>query len=63
MMKIGDRVRVDFTHQLEKNLPEIHFHGDGILDRVEDGRVYGRLDDGCPFTCMIDDVVVVGDKS
>lgn len=59
MMKKGDRVSVDFTHQLEKNLPEIHFHGDGILDRVEDGRVYGRLDDGRPFTCMIGDTVLL----
>ncbi|MGG2098113.1 hypothetical protein ABFY41_11135 [Acinetobacter haemolyticus] len=61
MMETGDRVHVDFKHQLEKNLPEIHFHGDGILDRVEDGRVFGRLEDGRPFTCMIDDVVVVGE--
>lgn len=58
-LKKGDRVRVDFTHQLEKNSPEIHFDGDGILDRVEDGRVYGRLDDGRPFTCMIGDTVLL----
>ncbi|MEO3357271.1 hypothetical protein ACPC5U_12910 [Acinetobacter haemolyticus] len=63
MMKTGDRVRVDFTHQLEKNSPEIHFHGDGILDRVEDGRVYGRLDDGRSFTCMFDDVGVLPKKT
>ncbi|WP_228266268.1 hypothetical protein [Acinetobacter haemolyticus] len=63
MIEKGDRVHVDFTHQLEKNSPEIHFHGHGILDRVEDGRVYGRLDDGRPFTCMIDDVGVLPKKT
>ncbi|WHP05774.1 MULTISPECIES: hypothetical protein [Acinetobacter] len=57
MIKKGDQVKVDFIHQLEKNGPEIHFYGEGILDRVEDGRVYGRLDDGQPFTCMVGDVV------
>ena len=56
------RVHVDFTHQLEKNSPEIHFHGKGVLDRVEDGRVYGRLDDGRTFTCMVGDVVSVVSK-
>ena len=40
MIKKGDQVKVDFTHQLEQNSPEIHFQGQGILDRVEDGRVY-----------------------
>lgn len=59
MIEKGDRVRVDFTHQLEENSPVIHFHGEGVLDRVEDGRVYGRLDDGRSFTCMIVDTVLL----
>jgi len=60
-LKPGAHVHVDFTHQLEKNSPEIHFQGYGILDRVEDGRVYGRLYDGRSFTCMFGDVVALGD--
>ncbi len=59
-LKAGSSVYVNFTHQLEKDSLEIHFHGHGILDRVEDDRVYGRLDDGRTFTCMFDDVVVLG---
>lgn len=59
--KPGARVQVDFTHQLEKNSPVIHFHGEGALDRVEDGRVYGRLFDGRTFTCMFGDVVMIGE--
>lgn len=59
-LKPGVHVLVDFTHQLEKNSPEIHFRGYGILDRVEDGRVYGRLYDSRSFTCMFGDVVALG---
>ncbi|ENX57632.1 MULTISPECIES: hypothetical protein [Acinetobacter] len=60
-LKPGAHVHVDFTHQLEKNSHEIHFHGEGVLDRVEDGRVYGRLSDGRSFTCMFADVVALGE--
>lgn len=35
------------------------FEGYGVLDRVEDGRVYGRRDDGIPFTCMVSDVTKI----
>lgn len=58
----GSYVYVDFTHQLEKDSPKIHFQGKGVLDRVEDGRVYGRLDDGRTFTCLIDDIALAAKK-
>lgn len=35
------------------------FEGYGIVDRFEDGRVYGRRDDGLPFSCMLDDVKMI----
>ncbi|WP_288401707.1 hypothetical protein [uncultured Acinetobacter sp.] len=57
--KPGSYVYVDFTHQLEKDSSEIHFQGKGVLDRVEDGRVYGRLDDGRTFTCLFDDILLI----
>lgn len=58
----GSYVYVNFTHQIEKDSPKIHFHGNGILDRVEDGRVYGRLDDGRTFTCLFDDIALTAKK-
>ena len=27
----------------------VNFHGDGVIDRVEDGRVFGHLDNGLIF--------------
>ncbi|ENW20945.1 hypothetical protein [Acinetobacter haemolyticus] len=59
MIKKGDRVKVDFINNPETIHAGIHFTGYGVVDRVEDGRVYGRLDDGRPFTCMIRDIVLL----
>lgn len=52
----GDRVYVDFTSESATEFSGGQFSGYGVLDRVEDGRVYGRRDDGLPFTCFEDDV-------
>lgn len=59
----GDRVYVsfdivDYVIKDGNSHGELNgkFEGYGVLDRVEDGRVYGRRDDGLPFTCFEDDV-------
>ena len=58
-MKKGDRVQVDFISESATDYSGKHFHGYGVLDRVEDGRVMGRLDDGTPFSCLEADVKVI----
>ena len=58
-MKAGDRVKVDFISESATIYSGKRFTGYGVLDRVEDGRVYGRLDDGTPFMCLCADVEVV----
>lgn len=59
-MKAGDRVKVDFISESRTIYSGKRFTGYGVLDRVEDGRVFGRLDDGTPFMCLCADVEVVG---
>ena len=59
-MKKGDRVKVDFIGESATIYSGKRFTGYGVLDRVEDGRVFGRLDDGTPFMCLCADVEVVG---
>ena len=59
-MKAGDRVKVDFISESRTIYSGKRFTGYGVLDRVEDGRVYGRLDDATPFMCLCADVEVVG---
>lgn len=59
VMKKGDRVEVDFIGESAAIYSGKRFHGYGVLDRVEDGRVYGRLDDGTPFSCLCEDVKVI----
>ena len=59
-MKAGDRVKVDFIGESATIYSGKRFTGYGVLDRVEDGRVFGRLDDGTPFMCLCADVEVVG---
>ncbi|RSE33401.1 hypothetical protein [Acinetobacter junii] len=56
MIKKGDRVKVDFINNPETIHAGIRFSGYGVLDLVEDGRVYGRLDDGQTFMCLESDV-------
>lgn len=50
---------VDFTSESATEFSGGQFTGYGVLDRVEDGRVYGRRDDGIPFTCMVSDVTKI----
>ena len=54
-MKAGDRVKVDFISESATIYSGKRFTGYGVLDRVEDGRVFGCLDDG---TAMVGAVVV-----
>lgn len=56
MIKKGDKVKVDFTNNPETIHSSIRFSGYGVVDRFEDGRVFGRLDDGQPFICFETDV-------
>lgn len=58
-LKKGDRVKVDFTNNQETIHAGLRFTGYGVLDRVEDGRVFGRLDDGQTFMCFESDVDVL----
>lgn len=58
-MKKGDRVKVDFISESRTEFSGKQFNGFGMLDRVEDRRVYGRLDDGMPFSCPCEDVEVI----
>jgi hypothetical protein len=58
-MKVGDRVKVDFIGESATIYSGKRFTGYGVLDRVEDGRVFGRLDDGTPFMCLCADVEVI----
>ena len=58
-MKAGDRVKIDYIGESATIYSGKRFTGCGVLDRVEDGRVFGRLDDGTPFMCLCADVEVV----
>ena len=58
-MKINDRVKVDFISESATKFSNNHFTGDGVIDRIEDGRVFGRLDDGTPFMCDLSDAIVI----
>ena len=58
-MKAGDHVKVDFVSESATIYSGKRFTGYGVLDRVEDGRVFGRLDDGTPFMCLCADVEII----
>ncbi|MDS7927548.1 hypothetical protein [Acinetobacter sp. V115_6] len=57
-LKKGSRVKVDFTHVPDKGQDSIRFTGNGTVDLFEDSRVYGRLDDGRPFCCLVSDIEI-----
>ncbi|WP_277559385.1 hypothetical protein [Acinetobacter beijerinckii] len=59
MIKKGDRVKVDFISESRTIYSGKRFTGYGVLDLVEDGRVFGRLDDGQPFMCFESDVEIL----
>ena len=58
-LKIGSRVKVDFISESRTIYSGKRFTGVGVIDRLEDGRVLGRLDDGQPFMCFPEDVEVI----
>lgn len=58
-LKRGTRVKVDFTHVPDKGQNNIHFAGNGTVDLFDDNRVYGRLDDGRPFCCLVSDIEIL----
>ena len=58
-MKINDRVKVDFVSESRTEFSGKRFTGGGVVDRIEDCRVFGRLDNGAPFMCDVSDVTVI----
>ncbi|ENU27047.1 hypothetical protein [Acinetobacter modestus] len=49
--KKGARVHVDFVSDSSTEFSGKHIKGDAIVDRHEDGYVYGQLEQGTPFMC------------
>ncbi|QXR29265.1 hypothetical protein EGT69_010095 [Acinetobacter junii] len=60
-LSVGSKVHVDFVSESSTEFSGNHFTGTGVIDRLEDGRVFGRLDDGRPFLCLPSDVAVLGE--
>ncbi|MDF2418055.1 hypothetical protein GWP85_11130 [Acinetobacter beijerinckii] len=58
---VGSNVLVDFVSESHTVFSGKRFTGKGVVDRLEDGRVFGRLDDGRPFMCFPSDVAVLGE--
>ncbi len=58
-LKKGTRVKVDFTHVPDKGQNNIRFVGNGTVDLFDDNRVFGRLDDGQPFCCLVSDIEIL----
>ena len=50
-MNTGDHVAVSFISENSTQFSGIHFAGNGIIDRLEDNRVFGHLYSGQPFMC------------
>lgn len=57
-MNTGDHVAVSFISENRTEFSGIHFAGNGIIDRLEDNRVFGHLYSGQPFMCDPTDVSV-----
>lgn len=53
-LQVGQVVFVDFKASNRTDADGTHFHGHGVLDRVEDDVCYGRLDNNLPFCCPVD---------
>lgn len=58
-MQVGNSVKVDFVSESRTEFSGNCFTGHGVIDRHEDGYVFGRLDDGTPFMCSPSDVEVI----
>lgn len=61
-IKKGDRVKVDFISESATIYSGKRFTGYGVVDRFEDNRVFGRLEDGTPFMCFEGDVEVLTER-
>ncbi len=61
-IKKGDRVKVDFISESATIYSGKRFTGYGVVDRFEDNRVFGRLEDGTPFMCFVSDVEVLTER-
>lgn len=64
-MKIekGNRVKVEFTSESATQFSGDEIKGFGVVDRCEDGYVFGRLECGKPFMCSENDCELVIDSS
>lgn len=60
-LKVGSKVKVDFISESRTEFSGRRFTGIGVVDRLEDGRIFGRLEDGRPFMCFPSDVVILGE--
>ena len=60
-MNIGDHVAVDFYSESRTEFSNFHFTGIGIIELLDDDRIYGRLYSGKPFTCNITDAKTILD--
>lgn len=49
--KKGTRVHIDFISDSRTEFSGKHIKGDAVVDRHEDGYVYGQLEQGTPFMC------------
>ena len=58
-MKAGDHVKVDFISESATIYSGKRFTGYGVLDRVEDGRLFARLEERKPIKCNTGDVEVI----
>ena len=59
MVKVGDKVRVEFITANRTEFDGACFVGVGVVDLVSEGYVYGRCDDGRTFMCNLCDVEVL----
>ena len=62
-MNTGDHVSVSFISESRTEFSGFNFSGTGIIDLIEDGRIYGHLYSGQPFMCDPSDVSVNVDIS
>ena len=62
-LRVGSYVHVDFISESCTQFSGVNFKGNGAIDRIEDGYVFGRLDDGQPFCCMAEFVKPLQDQT
>ncbi len=55
----GQRIKVDFISESSTEFSGKRFCGEGVIDRLEDGFIFGRLDSGAPFLCLPSDIEVL----